>query len=753
MMKLRYTTKDFLVELKMDLRNFNPNKENEELVVIIDSILSEDSKRQEESINTLKRICSLNTNVNYADAHVILGYCHSQGIIVDKDEKRAFECYEIASKSGSVIGLTRLAGLYYVGKGVDRDIARAINMLQTASRQGYVGAKVLLAIHYQANQNHHDFIKFLQEAVDLKSSYAMSLMSWIYLGSYPGTTIAKDINKGIELLSVAAEHLISAQAKLGMTYLGMDMASKTIYPYIKRDAPNAYAYLKKAMEGGHPEAGINFSYCYIWGVGVERNVLKAFEILEALAKQGEVSAKDAIAKMMGIVVAEYFDGNKNCCAPNSNAKNDISVTVTKSHMSVKASKSRPDFKKGFELLNRAAILGGHSIELAICYEHGIGVEQDSKKASECYGEIMKKDGETSINVKHAYVNNFFGQMKNNRTGFESENNSKVSQEEKVAFYYLNKLISQFNDAPTKINEIALYSGSRLAVLTLVGHPEIDKEERKDVNEALALFLPMLFRGLLHFGLSFHATAEENAKHNLEQLDPYFGLASFVPLLPQYKETIKAQYSEHIIIPIHFPYSVAYHLCWIAQKKLSTISIIAQKQIGNNEEQAGPKNPDLDKPEFYFRMMEVFSSLETSLPRHYNGDAQYYLAQCHEKGYGTAINIPKAICFYQEAIKIKGAHALTPYFIPEEVSLKDVVKREAELREALLPIKDAVLFIFQGFQLNNATALPLALEIAELAMEIPRDSATPYEYLPEYQESPQTAVVAASPVASTATAAL
>ncbi len=750
MMKLHYEIKDALVELKIDLRNFNPNKEKEELVIIIDALLSEDSKKQEEAIQALKKICSDNTSTHYANAHVILGYCHGQGIILDKDEKKAFECYEIANKKGSLIGLTFLAGCYYMGQGIEQDIARAIHMAQTASRQGYAGAKLLLANYYEENKKHHESIKVLQEAIELKDPRAMYIMAQKYLLSSPEASIRKDIKKYLVLSSAAAEYLVDAQANFGKTYLDyrMDMSMDTD---IEKYAEKAYFYLKKAMEAGHPEAGINLSYFYLWGISVERNAFKGYEILETLAQKGETAARNAIPEFIGFVIDEHVikDDNKNCCAKlYSKAETDTVATPVA---------SQNDLKKVFELLNRAAAQGGHSLELALCYERGMGVDKNLEKAQECYRSIIKMKSCQSLRARHALVSYKFGQMKNNQAKSKDENDSSLQKEEARVFRYLWKLaFLRDEDSNEVIKEEVLYSISRMAVLILVGYLGIDKDERRDVQIAAKFyFFFALSKAIENIGLFLlvRSLAEQKNIERREQFNQINSLALHV--LP--KKIIAEGLQFPVCVPIvNFPYSVAYHLCWIAQRKLSTIPFCAPKTAGQPDDSPEQKellSPELNKPEFYFRMMESIHSLETSFRYHQNGDAQYYLAQCHEKGYGAVINVPKAICFYQEAIKVKRAHALTHYFIPEEVGLEDVVKREEELRGALLPIKDAVLFIFQGFQLNNSTAVPLASEIAEFAMEIPRDSATPYEYMPEYQERSQTAVVAASPVASTATAAL
>jgi len=84
-----------------------------------------------------------------AAAHTKLGDYFNFGIgPIDEDLERAIEEYRKAAENDDAAGMTTLAIMYRLGRGVDQDNARAIELLEGASAKGYHFAQVRLAQLY-----------------------------------------------------------------------------------------------------------------------------------------------------------------------------------------------------------------------------------------------------------------------------------------------------------------------------------------------------------------------------------------------------------------------------------------------------------------------------------------------------------------------------------------------------------------------------------------------------------------------------
>ena len=55
-----------------------------------------------------------------------LGVCCEDGVGVDKDIAAAFDYYKRAAQGGHLHGKSRLGNCYYNGRGVERDVPKAV---------------------------------------------------------------------------------------------------------------------------------------------------------------------------------------------------------------------------------------------------------------------------------------------------------------------------------------------------------------------------------------------------------------------------------------------------------------------------------------------------------------------------------------------------------------------------------------------------------------------------------------------------
>lgn len=114
-----------------------------------------------------------------------------------------------------------LALLYAEGKGIGKDPARAVQLLEEAAKAGHLRANVQLAHMYQKGlvvpQDHAMAVALLSTAVDKGYPEAMALLAMAYLA---GEGVQKDQARGIALLTRAAQKGdVEAQSTLSMLYL------------------------------------------------------------------------------------------------------------------------------------------------------------------------------------------------------------------------------------------------------------------------------------------------------------------------------------------------------------------------------------------------------------------------------------------------------------------------------------------------------------------------------------------------------
>ena len=141
------------------------------------------------------------------------GYSYELGEGVPKDAARAARYYQQALEApagGKVNPANRLGMFYYDGEGVERDYAKAFQLLKWAEDNGgspmlyYLGA--CYANGQGTQQNYAAALKYL-EKINWNCSPGFYLLGKMYCN---GLGVPTDIAKGVEYLQKAGNH---AQAK------------------------------------------------------------------------------------------------------------------------------------------------------------------------------------------------------------------------------------------------------------------------------------------------------------------------------------------------------------------------------------------------------------------------------------------------------------------------------------------------------------------------------------------------------------
>ncbi|RIA94274.1 hypothetical protein C1645_818265 [Glomus cerebriforme] len=120
---------------------------------------------------------------------------------------------------------------------------------------------------------------------------------------------------------------------------------------VEKDEIKAFEYYKKSADQGYLNAQFQLGYCYHIGIGTEVNKVKAFELYKIAAEKGHIIAQNNLGAL-------FADGKS----------------------------TEKDFEKAIYWFQNAAE-NGYEIayyNLGWCYEYGKGIEKDEVKAFEYY---------------------------------------------------------------------------------------------------------------------------------------------------------------------------------------------------------------------------------------------------------------------------------------------------------------------------------------------------------------------------------
>lgn len=167
-----------------------------------------------------------------------------------KQHQKAFLLFMQAGDRGHPMAQFNLGLCYENGKGVEKDLVKAVECYENAAAQGQAGAMYNLAILYMQGEG----------------------------------GLSKDLQHSIELLKEAAEHgLCKAQSFLGLYYA--DESSSHC------DYEKAVPYLKMAAAKNDSSAEYTLGICYERGLGVEKDMPRAGMFYKSAAEHGHTGAQ------------------------------------------------------------------------------------------------------------------------------------------------------------------------------------------------------------------------------------------------------------------------------------------------------------------------------------------------------------------------------------------------------------------------------------------------------------------------------
>lgn len=195
-----------------------------------------------------------------SDYGYLLSYCYGKGLGTEVDLKKMLELDQSLAERGYPLTLVEMASYYRLGKFFTKDIKKAQEYYQAATRP---------------EQQDFYFSHFL---------YGFYLLK----GEIDGDKIEQNINEGLRLLAIAAEHKqIFASMALATYYIKADDTCTNKYEKF-------YYYSKQLADLNHPSGSWFLARCYEKGYGVAKDQQ---QYLALLSKSAILGNKNAILEL------------------------------------------------------------------------------------------------------------------------------------------------------------------------------------------------------------------------------------------------------------------------------------------------------------------------------------------------------------------------------------------------------------------------------------------------------------------------
>eukprot|EP01125_Pyxidicula_operculata_P010425 TRINITY_DN3429_c0_g1_i1.p1 TRINITY_DN3429_c0_g1~~TRINITY_DN3429_c0_g1_i1.p1 ORF type:complete len:732 (+),score=112.67 TRINITY_DN3429_c0_g1_i1:98-2293(+) len=230
------------------------------------------------------------------DAMWCLGSMYKHGVGTDKNFSKAVKYYIKAADRGNPCAQYKLGLIYLRGKSgfVKKDIPSACKYFKKAAQAGMVDAQYELGNIYLTNVDDGE-IRYKTAAHYLKMAANQgNAISQCFMGVLHdnGLGVKKDTEKAVEYFKLATKkRLCAAQYHLGIKYYSGVGVNQNYF--------KAAHYFTLASEQTDEEGSANALYAlgrmYEDGLGVERDVQKSVELIQAAANKGFAEAQYYVA--------------------------------------------------------------------------------------------------------------------------------------------------------------------------------------------------------------------------------------------------------------------------------------------------------------------------------------------------------------------------------------------------------------------------------------------------------------------------
>jgi uncharacterized protein len=274
------------------------------------------------------------------NASALLGDFYREGLIVERDDRKALALIKVAAEGNLPYGQHLLAGCYLVGQCTKRDDEKGLYWLKKAADAGVVAAQHTLALSYFEGdftpRNDELAVKYFTLAANQGYPAAQTQLARCYAGGYG---LAQDYHKAFSYYLQAAQtddlFAIYHVAK----YLCSDRIGKPNFAA-------GFQWFLRGAELGDIDAQCEIAVSYYFGRWVTKDIEKAKIWLEKTLKANAPAAYWLKSRM-------YFTGEGEKQDPQEGLANLIKAAQQNFHAAIQ--------------------------ELAVRYIEGLGVVQDAKQ--------------------------------------------------------------------------------------------------------------------------------------------------------------------------------------------------------------------------------------------------------------------------------------------------------------------------------------------------------------------------------------
>ncbi|KAF1780952.1 Tetratricopeptide-like helical domain [Phytophthora cactorum] len=285
--------------------------------------------------------------------------------------------YEFSADKGDPDATLNLATLYFYGaRGLAQDVERAAVLFQKAYDLGASGGAYHLGHIYSLGigvpQNNATAFKYLQEAVNEGNTAAQNELAHMYL---LGKGTERDEEQAVALFKAAAKQgSMEAFYNLGVLHMRGGGSTGAVLATEHPEYEVAHGYFQVAAHQGHTVSSHKLGQMSLHGIGTTRSCKNAVESFKMVAERGEwdrvltqaykdFKRQDYEASFMKLAAQQgNVDANRKIGDYYYYGKGGHPVDFVKASAHYSLASKRSNAQAMFNL--------------ALMYEHGIGVEQD-----------------------------------------------------------------------------------------------------------------------------------------------------------------------------------------------------------------------------------------------------------------------------------------------------------------------------------------------------------------------------------------
>lgn len=222
---------------------------------------------------------------NHAEAQYNYGRFCQNGFTFPKDEEMAVVWFQRSANQKNPNGMRELGNCYLLGKGVQIDVQKGLQLLEEAANLKDGEAAYLLGEYY-INRNDQEAINWLSFAANLDHSLSQFTLAEFY---EIGDAVSQNIEHAIHLYMKASDNgNAEASYRLGTRFFNEDGVEKNL--------ETAFNFFYKAAIKGHIQAQYMVAYCLEMGSGCQKNISDSAHFYLDAAKGNNVEAQCCIAR-------------------------------------------------------------------------------------------------------------------------------------------------------------------------------------------------------------------------------------------------------------------------------------------------------------------------------------------------------------------------------------------------------------------------------------------------------------------------